>query len=39
VIGFLYAVNLASLIIFGVVAEFAAIPVFLWVSNRLKGSE
>jgi MFS family permease len=39
VIGLLYAVNLASLIAFGVVAELAAIPVFLWVSHRREGSE
>jgi MFS family permease len=34
VIGLLYAVNIASIIIFGVVAELAAIPVFLWVSRK-----
>jgi predicted MFS family arabinose efflux permease len=34
VIGLLYAVNLASLIAFGVIAELAAIPVFLWVVRK-----
>jgi Major Facilitator Superfamily len=36
VIGVLYAVSLASLIIFGVIAELAAIPVLLWVARRRK---
>lgn len=34
IIGLLYAVSLASLIAFGVIAELAAIPVLLWVANR-----
>ena len=34
VIGILYAVNVASLITFGVIAELAAIPVLLWVARR-----
>jgi predicted MFS family arabinose efflux permease len=34
VIGILYAVNIASLITFGVLAELAAIPVLLWVARR-----
>jgi len=34
VIGVLYAVNIASLIAFGVIAELAAIPVLLWVARR-----
>ena len=34
VIGILYAVNIASLITFGVIAELAAIPVLLWVARR-----
>lgn len=33
-IGLLYAVSITSLIIFGIVAELAAIPVLLWVAHR-----
>jgi MFS family permease len=34
VIGLLYAVNIMSLVAFGVIAELAAIPVLLWVARR-----
>lgn len=34
IIGLLYAVSLASLIAFGVIAELAAIPVLLWVARK-----
>ncbi|MDE1853968.1 MAG: MFS transporter [Thaumarchaeota archaeon] len=34
IIGLLYAVNLASVVAFGVIVELAAIPVFLWVARR-----
>ena len=34
VIGLLYAVSITSLIVFGVIAELAALPVLLWVVRR-----
>jgi predicted MFS family arabinose efflux permease len=35
-IGFLYDVSLSATIVFCVVTEFAAVPIFLWVGRRYR---
>jgi MFS family permease len=39
IIGFLYDIGLPALIAFGVIAELAAIPVFLWVARTSSGHQ
>jgi hypothetical protein len=34
VIGLLYAVGVPLLVVFGIIAELAAVPVLLWVARR-----